>query len=94
MTQHLHPQNTHSNLKLKDYIFHILEESNSVMTLDEILASLIKHNAPYDLNKLKIRRLVNKLARKGLLEYVYIDHSYGVRMVNFHNKNEQIETVT
>ena len=37
MTQQTHPLTTHSNLKLKDLILEILAESNSVLTLDEIL---------------------------------------------------------
>ena len=86
MTQHLHPLATQSKLNLKNLIIHILEESNSVLTLDEILVAIGRHKFPFDINKSKIRALVNKLAKKGIVEYVYIDLSYGIRLAN-HQEN-------
>ena len=95
MTQHLHPQTTLNKLNLKDLIIHILGESKSVLTLDEILIGLRRHKFPFEINKAKIRGLVNKLAKKEIVEYVYIDLSYSIRLVNHHNSIDQnVEVVS
>ncbi len=94
MTQHLHPQTTQNKLNLKDLIIHILRENKSVLTLDEILIGLKRHKFPFEISKTKIRGLVNKLAKKEIVEYVYIDLSYGIRLMNYHNTNSNIEVVS
>lgn len=94
MTQHTHQLTTHSNLKLKDLILAILAESNSVLTLDEILKGVKNSGIQYKIDKRIIRRLINKLTKKGLVEYVYVDLSYGVRSVNHHiSNNQNVEVV-
>ncbi|MHA2099506.1 MAG: hypothetical protein ACW99A_12580 [Candidatus Kariarchaeaceae archaeon] len=94
MTQHLHPLKTHSNLKLKEIILIILAENNSVLTLDELLIGLKGYKTTYEINKSKIRRLVNKLAKQGIIEYVYIDLSYGIRLVNSRDDSTNVEVIT
>lgn len=87
MTQHLHQQTTQRKFNLKELIIHILRESNSVLTLDEILIGLKRQKFPFEVNKTKIRNLINKLAKKEIVEYVYIDLSYGIRLMNHHDAN-------
>ena len=94
MTQHTHPLTTQSNLKLKDLILEILTVSNSVLTLDEILLGVKKSKIPYVVDKKIIRSLINKLAKKGFVEYVYMDHSYGVRIIDYHFSNNNLEAAT
>lgn len=89
MTQHTHPLTTHSNLKLKDLILEVLIKSNSVLTLDEILRGVKNSGITYNVDKRIIRRLINKLTKKGLVEYVYVDLSYGIRSVNHQISNDQ-----
>ncbi|OLS26931.1 MAG: hypothetical protein HeimC2_13620 [Candidatus Heimdallarchaeota archaeon LC_2] len=94
MTQHTHPLTTHSNLKLKDLILEILIKSNSVLTLDEILRGVIISGIPYKVDKKIIRRLINKLTKKGLVEYVYVNHSYSVRLVDYQFSSNNLEVAT
>ena len=95
MTQHLHPQTTQNKLNLKELILHILQENDSVLTLHEILIGLRRHKFSFEINKTKIRGLINKLAKKEMVEYVYIDLSYGVRLMNRNNTDiNNIEVVS
>lgn len=90
MTQRLHPQPTQNKLILRELIILILGENNSVLTLDEILIGLKQYKFPFEINKGKIRGLVNKLAKKEIVEYVYIDLSYGIRLMNHNNHNIEV----
>ncbi len=94
MTQPTHPLAIQSNFKLKDLILEILAQSYSILTLDEILLGIKKSKIPHTVDKKIIRRLINKLTKKGLVEYVYIDLSYGVRMVNYHSSSNSLEAAT
>ena len=94
MTQHTHPLTTHRNLNLKDLILNMLTESNSVLALDEILKGVKNSRIQYKIDKRIIRRLITKLAKNGLVEYVYVDLSYGVRLVDFQLNDNNLEAAT
>lgn len=94
MSRYFNQLTPHKNFSLKDLILEILSQRNSVLTLNEILDGVKRSETPYYVDKKIIRRLINKLAKKGLLEYVYVDLSYGVRLVDYHFSSFNIEAVT
>ena len=95
MTQYLYPLTNTSNFNLKELIIQILGKNNSILTLDEILIGLKQSKFPFEINKTKIRGLLNKLAKKEIVEYVYIDLSYGIRLLNRPNTdNNNVEVVS
>ena len=66
-------------MSARDLILKILESTLEVFTLEDLLVNLNKYELPYFFDIDKLKRIIQKLANQELVEFVYIDHSYGVR---------------
>ena len=68
------------NMGLKEVIFQILSNHKDALTVDEIVHSIQRLRMPYEVNTTVVNRVLQKMAKQDLIEFVYIDLSYGVRL--------------
>lgn len=67
-------------MSARDLILKFLESSLEVHTLEVLLVEINKYELPYFFDIEKLKRIIQKMANQELIEFVYIDHSYGVRI--------------
>ena len=68
------------NMGLKEAIFQVLSKHSTALTVDEIVNSIKRLHVPYEVNATIVNRVLQKLAKQDLVEFVYLDLSYGVRL--------------
>jgi hypothetical protein len=67
---------------LREVIMDIVKQSDQTLTLKEILAESKLYFLPFEPTMNSVNSLLQKLARHNIIEFVYLDLSYGVRLVN------------
>ena len=66
---------------LREVILDIIRQSDHTLTPKEILEESKSYFLPFDPTMNRVNNLLQKLTRHNLLEFVYLDLSYGVRLV-------------